>query len=207
MYRRGRPCYTHLPPSDPYLRKLGPQDGGNWSYAFPPRMGPKSHLCWKHCWRAPPCQARQSCWQGSGRRRSTGRRRSSEWEETPPHQETSRTIERRGENNRFPFPPAPPPTFPPHVKQIVILSVAPPLPGGDANRKKGGRTRLFYMRTTRMKSEDLGKQEPVAWDFPGGSMVKNLPECRGHGFHPWSRKIPHAAEQLSLCATTTEPAL
>ena len=30
-------------------------------------------------------------------------------------------------------------------------------------------------------------------------------QCRGHGFEPWSRKIPHAAEQLSPCATTTEP--
>ncbi|KAJ8787868.1 hypothetical protein J1605_005672 [Eschrichtius robustus] len=29
---------------------------------------------------------------------------------------------------------------------------------------------------------------------------------RGHGFDPWSRKIPHATEQLSLCARTTEPA-
>ena len=32
-------------------------------------------------------------------------------------------------------------------------------------------------------------------------------QCRGHGFEPWSGKIPHAAEQLSPCATTTEPAL
>ena len=31
-------------------------------------------------------------------------------------------------------------------------------------------------------------------------------QCRGHGFEPWSGKIPHAAEQLSPCATTTEPA-
>ena len=30
---------------------------------------------------------------------------------------------------------------------------------------------------------------------------------RGHGFEPWSGKIPHAAEQLSPCTTTTEPAL
>ena len=30
--------------------------------------------------------------------------------------------------------------------------------------------------------------------------------CRGHGFEPWSGKIPHATEQLSPCATTTEPA-
>ncbi|XP_073657615.1 interleukin-2 receptor subunit alpha isoform X2 [Tursiops truncatus] len=29
----------------------------------------------------------------------------------------------------------------------------------------------------------------------------------GHGFDPWSEKIPQAAGQLSLCATTTEPAL
>ena len=30
-------------------------------------------------------------------------------------------------------------------------------------------------------------------------------QSRGHGFKPWSGKIPHAAEQLSPCATTTEP--
>ena len=29
-------------------------------------------------------------------------------------------------------------------------------------------------------------------------------QCRGHGFEPWSRKIPHAMEQLSLHVTTTE---
>ena len=34
-----------------------------------------------------------------------------------------------------------------------------------------------------------------------------LPIGRGHRFDPWSGKIPHAAKQLSLCATTTEPAL
>ena len=31
-------------------------------------------------------------------------------------------------------------------------------------------------------------------------------QCRGHGFEPWSRKIPHAAEQLGPWATITEPA-
>ena len=31
-------------------------------------------------------------------------------------------------------------------------------------------------------------------------------QCRGHGFEPWSGRIPHAAEQLGLWATTTEPA-
>ena len=31
-------------------------------------------------------------------------------------------------------------------------------------------------------------------------------QCRGHRFEPWSGRIPHAAEQLGLWATTTEPA-
>ena len=29
-------------------------------------------------------------------------------------------------------------------------------------------------------------------------------QCRGHGFDPWSRRIPHATEQLSPLTTTTE---
>ncbi|XP_060013777.1 parathyroid hormone isoform X3 [Lagenorhynchus albirostris] len=29
-------------------------------------------------------------------------------------------------------------------------------------------------------------------------------QCRRHGFEPWSGRIPHAAEQLSLCATATD---
>ena len=34
--------------------------------------------------------------------------------------------------------------------------------------------------------------------FPGGAVVKESAcQCRGHGFEPWSGKIPHAAEQLS----------
>ena len=32
-------------------------------------------------------------------------------------------------------------------------------------------------------------------------------QCRGHGFCPWSRKIPYTAEQLISCTTTTEPVL
>ena len=31
-------------------------------------------------------------------------------------------------------------------------------------------------------------------------------QCRGHGFEPWSGKIPHAAEQLGPWATIPEPA-
>ena len=43
------------------------------------------------------------------------------------------------------------------------------------------------------------------WDLSGGTVVKNTCQCRGHGFDPWSRKIPYAMEQISPCATTTEP--
>ena len=37
-----------------------------------------------------------------------------------------------------------------------------------------------------------------------GSGWESACQCRGHGFEPWSGKIPHAAEQLSPCAKTTE---
>ena len=30
-------------------------------------------------------------------------------------------------------------------------------------------------------------------------------KCRGHGFDPWSGKIPYAMEPLSPCTTTPEP--
>ena len=36
-------------------------------------------------------------------------------------------------------------------------------------------------------------------------MVKNSANAGDmHGFNAWSRKIPHAVEQLCPCATTTE---
>ena len=44
--------------------------------------------------------------------------------------------------------------------------------------------------------------------LPWWRSVENLPANAGDtGFEPWSGKIPHAAEQLSPCDTTTEPAL
>ena len=45
-------------------------------------------------------------------------------------------------------------------------------------------------------------------NFSGGAVDKNRPaNARGHRFDPCSRKIPHCMEQLSPCATTTEPVL
>ena len=40
-------------------------------------------------------------------------------------------------------------------------------------------------------------------NFPSGPVVKN-PSANADGLGPWSGKIPHAAEQLRLCATATE---
>ena len=43
-------------------------------------------------------------------------------------------------------------------------------------------------------------------DFPGVSVVKESAcQCRRCRFNPQSGKIPHAAEQLCPCTTTTEP--
>ena len=47
----------------------------------------------------------------------------------------------------------------------------------------------------------------VLWDFPGGPVVKNLPCNAGEvsSILVWEMKPPHAVEQLSPCAITTEP--
>ena len=50
--------------------------------------------------------------------------------------------------------------------------------------------------------------ECVLGDFPGTPVVKNLPPSAGDvGSIPGGgTKIPHAVEQVSPCAATTEPA-
>ena len=40
-------------------------------------------------------------------------------------------------------------------------------------------------------------------DLPGG--YESAFQCRGHGFDPWSRKIPHIMKWQSQCAPNTEP--
>ena len=45
-------------------------------------------------------------------------------------------------------------------------------------------------------------------DFPGGAVVKNPPANAGDtSSSPGPGRFPHAVEQLSPCATTTELAL
>ena len=50
-----------------------------------------------------------------------------------------------------------------------------------------------------LKNEGLG----LPWWRSGW---ESACQCRGHGFEPWSGKIPHAAEQLGPWATIAEPA-
>ena len=44
-------------------------------------------------------------------------------------------------------------------------------------------------------------------DFPCDSVDKNPLANAEDSFDPWLGKISHAKEQLSLCTTTTDPAL
>ena len=59
--------------------------------------------------------------------------------------------------------------------------------------------------TRRRGAENLFKEIMVGlpWWCSGW---ESACRCRGHGFEPWSGKIPHAAEQLGPWATTAEPA-
>ena len=70
----------------------------------------------------------------------------------------------------------------------------------------------FSRNTYKTLAEDLKYlkgQERSLWDFPGGAVVKNSP-ANGQGTQvqaPVQEDPPYAVEQLSPCATTTEPAL
>ena len=68
--------------------------------------------------------------------------------------------------------------------------------------------RIFCPTLTPLpRKNDKGIRSRPAWDFPGGPVVKNPPSNAGDtGLIPdRGTKIPHAAGQLILCATSTEP--
>ena len=58
--------------------------------------------------------------------------------------------------------------------------------------------------TVRMQNTPLNHNQGLPWWRSGW---ESACQCRGHGFEPWSGKIPHAAEQLGPWATITEPVL
>ena len=57
-----------------------------------------------------------------------------------------------------------------------------------------------YHFTSENVRSDLG--EITKWGISGGAVVKNPPAHAGD-----KGSIPHAMEQLGLCATTTEPVI
>ena len=85
------------------------------------------------------------------------------------------------------------PFNPNYRKDVAFLSLWPP-------RQGGGTEMPLWLSSLKKFGEG----------FPGGSAVKNLLANAGDkGLIPHSRKIPHAAEQLSLChnywASALEP--
>ena len=65
----------------------------------------------------------------------------------------------------------------------------------------------LYDQFTNLEDKPLNKvvKKTFGLGFPGGTVVKNPSANAGaHGFERRSGKIPHAAERLSPCATTTE---
>ena len=66
---------------------------------------------------------------------------------------------------------------------------------GDEDHQEGGRVQGWP--DVSFKNMRIG----LPWWRSGW---ESACQCRGHGFEPWSGKIPHAAEQLSPWATTTE---
>ena len=69
----------------------------------------------------------------------------------------------------------------------------------NGNRKKAG---VAILISDNIDFKDYYKGLP--WWC---SSWESTCQCRGHGFEPWSGKIPHAMEQLGSCATTAEPVL
>ena len=65
---------------------------------------------------------------------------------------------------------------------------------------------------TRQECQDNSKGERIVFSTCGAGLPwwrsgwESACQCRGHGFEPWSGKIPHAAEQLGTWATIAEPA-
>ena len=71
-------------------------------------------------------------------------------------------------------------------------------PSDDGRKESVAKYKAFYLNK---------ESKPIAglpWWLNG---KESACQCRRHGFDPWSGKIPHTSEELSPCATTTEPVL
>ena len=128
------------------------------------------------------------------------------------------------------FPCSPPGDFPnPGIElrspalQVDFLSYEPPgkpmsIPrqqlwsdsGGQLtsqlNLEKGVRAQPLWMRKENKSAlhyQKITSIRPPWWLRGKASSC----QCRRHRLCPWPGKIPHSAEQLDPCATTTEPVL
>ena len=59
-------------------------------------------------------------------------------------------------------------------------------------------------KSERIKTDTKNNGIRLPWWLSGKEFAC---QWQGHRFSPWCRKIPHAAQQLSPCAITTEPVL
>ena len=66
-------------------------------------------------------------------------------------------------------------------------------------------TYMWNLKNNKMKDSSVQKTNwgGLPWWCSGW---ESACQCRGHGFEPWSGKIPHAAERLGPWATIAEPA-
>lgn len=146
MPRRQTLVHTSIHPSTHTCRRLRPwkKGAGLVLCSFPPRQSPSPSSSWEEMLAGAPMPglAKLSKQESHDRRRSTGL--GSEWEETPPPrpqpslQETMKIPPRKKKRENHDLHPQPcphssPSTFAPQIKQNVVLFVAAPLPGGDAN--------------------------------------------------------------------------
>ena len=59
----------------------------------------------------------------------------------------------------------------------------------------------FLISSTPLQNKKLKQNKNRSRGFP--DCKESALQCKGHGFNPWSWRIPHALKQLRPCATTT----
>ena len=82
-----------------------------------------------------------------------------------------------------------------------VLALRIPGTGEPGGLPSIGSHRVGHDRSDLAAAATAGTSLVVQW------LRLHTPQGKGPGFNPWSGKIPHTMEELSPCATTTEPAL
>ena len=70
-----------------------------------------------------------------------------------------------------------------------------------SKRTREGEPTVFHATSCDSENHLLYHWGHIAHLYSGEESTR---QCRRHGFNPWSRKTPHATEQLSLCTIITE---